>query len=403
MATVVALSSGTRGRPATPAQNRAREAEEIAARDKKNYGDALPDVQLLRRLGYTVSAERGGIRVGNKLLSLDEVKAMGARERGLVEAASSTGPVRKAVATVSGLRIGDAVPIGRASSPAPRSSTEAATEAPARKLSGAAHTAQQRAQQHSSELGARPLVVWLGLELLKVDKRYQREINKHGAAHINRILKAFNWNCYQPVIVTAREDGTYAVIDGQQRLEAAKKHPLVDALPCYVIDAPDVARQAAVFVAVNSVRRALTSQQKFWAAHAAGDKHAIALARICELAGVKILRGPPGGAIPPMSLLGPVVPQKLVARFGERPVGNAIQLIADTHPETPNAFRSATIVGLTRITAAPDFVRDRVKATLARTNLDRLIASAMLAAKGDKGGSMGNQVERLLRQAMKKH
>ncbi len=40
---------------------------------------------------------------------------------------------------------------------------------------------------------------------------------------------------------------------------------------------------------------------------------------------------------------------------------------------------------------------------MARTNLDRLIASAMLAAKGDKGGSMGNAVERLLRQAMKKH
>jgi hypothetical protein len=166
-------------------------------------------------------------------------------------------------------------------------------EGPSRDL-GAAQAVRRRgdrqgaAAEHSTDLGTKPRVVWLDLGLLDVDRRYQREITGGGEAHINRILRGFNWNRYQPIVVTEQADGRYAVIDGQHRLEAAKKHPLIDSLPCYIIDAPDLAAQAEIFVAVNSDRRALTGLQKFWASVAAGNREAAALVKACEAAGVTI-------------------------------------------------------------------------------------------------------------------
>src|SRR5204863_682415 len=141
---------------------------------------------------------------------------------------------------------------------------------------------------HPPDPGTRRRAAWPALGLLEVDRRYQREIGQSGNAHINRILRGFNWNRYQPIVVTEAGVGRYAVIDGQHRLEAARKHPLIDSLPCYVIDAPDVAVQAEIFVSVNSDRRGLTGLQKYWASVAAGNPEAVALATVCAAAGVTI-------------------------------------------------------------------------------------------------------------------
>jgi hypothetical protein len=60
--------------------NRAAEARV----DQLIYGDLLPEVMLLRRRDYIVTCERHGIKVGNRLLDADGVKAMADRERRLM-------------------------------------------------------------------------------------------------------------------------------------------------------------------------------------------------------------------------------------------------------------------------------------------------------------------------------
>lgn len=382
-----------------------RQAEE-AARFKKLYGPYLEDVRLLQKCGFVVTKEGGSFLVGNKSVDGATLRAMAERERRLDKTKLSAG----SRTTASGLKVGDSVPLApkqpvvRASAPAPRPQTSpkvaVITEKPRQRAGTAAVPfTGPRGNQHSTDLGKRPKVVWLGLELLTVDRRYQREIGEGGRTHINRITQAFNWNCYQPIIVTESQEGRYAVIDGQHRLEAARKHPLIDSLPCYVIDAPEVASQAAIFVAVNSVRKGLTSAEKFWASHAAGEPAATALAEICSKAGVKILRGPPGGIVPAMSLLGPLVAQRLVARFGPGPVREAITLLAETNAKTPGAFRSSTISALARIAADKDYSRDRMRARLAATDLDQMHGEASGLAKGGGVGSLTLAAEKILRRA----
>jgi hypothetical protein len=263
-------------------------------------------------------------------------------------------------------------------------------------LRGAAATARGKAREHSADLGERPRVVWLGLELLSIDEHYQREIGQAGRAHIHRILGAWNWNRYQPIVVNERADGTYAVIDGQHRLAAARLHPLIDELPCYIVSVPDMAAEAAIFADVNTRRLALTSQQKFFASLAGGEGWAVNITRICERAGVRILRSPPSGAIPPLSILAPFTLQKVLQRIGASPLETALRLLAETHATAENAFRSPTITAVARIAAGAEFSRSRMAAALARADLDRLYEDMRLE-RITGGGTLEAAAERLLR------
>ena len=60
----------------------ARIAEE--KRDRELYGNALEDVEFLRRCGWAINLLCSGrVQFGNQLLTLDELRAKAARERRL--------------------------------------------------------------------------------------------------------------------------------------------------------------------------------------------------------------------------------------------------------------------------------------------------------------------------------
>lgn len=394
-----------------------RRAEE-ARIERETYGDGdlLRDIRYLRTK-MPVNREGAMIRVGGTLRTEDEVRNIAARERRLerpepammgviaeagtgrrapASAGSSGAPARKPTETAAGLKVGQAVPLQPKAAPKVHQGTmPAAAEAP-RKLSGAAAIAQEKAGRHSTDLGTKPRVVWLDLGLLVIDRRYQREMGAAGAAHVNRILREFNWNRYQPIVVSERDDGKYAVIDGQHRLEAARKHPLIAELPCYIIDAPDVASQASIFVAVNSRRLGLTGLQKFWAAVAAGDEDAAAVHALCAEAGITILRTTPSYDIPARSIYAAATVAKLVRQLGKPPIGAALKLLAETHATTLNAFRAPTIAGLARIAGGKGFSVARARAALKSLDLDRLYDDARRERiKG--GGTLETATERVLR------
>jgi hypothetical protein len=406
---------------AVMAENRA--AEEQAYRAL--YGNHRADVDLLRRRGFVVTREGEGFRVGNKVVTAAELIAVADRERRLVGADASPQPV----AMPAALKVGDKValaprPAKTAGAPPPDHSSRALNQRAtgagdtaankavpagstasegrsqppliARQLSGAAATAREKAQEYSAELGDRPRVVWLGLELLSVDEHYQREIGTAGRAHIHRILRGWNWNRYQPIVVNERADGTYAVIDGQHRLAAARLHPLIDELPCYIVSVPDMAAEAAIFADVNTRRLALTSQQKFYASLAAGEGWALNVSRICERAGVRMLRAPPSGAIPPLSILAPYTLQKILQQIGAGPLETALRLIAEAHPTADNAFRSPTIMAVARIAADREFSRSRLAAVLARADVAQLYEDMRLE-RITGGGTLEAAAERVLR------
>lgn len=380
------------------------EAREAAAREKKYYGDALPAVQFLRSRGYAINTENGRIRVGNVFKTRDEIKAMSAREHRLAGPSSA---VRTPSRSAGGLKIGQVVKLpprhARPAANRPLSNVKTGlgtlNQPRARKLSGAAAAQKAKALEHSTDLGSRPRLEWLPIEKLAVDRRYQRDVGKHGAAHIVRIRRHFSWSRYQPIVVTAAGDGSggmFYVVDGQHRLEAARKHPLIDALPCYVVEALSVADQAAIFVSANSDRISVLRIHKFWAAHAAGEKTARRIAKLCADAGVTIARGQIPRPVPPLTTIATFSLEKLLPG-GEAPLAQALRILATAQPGAADVFRAATIVAVTRICspALPIPEAGAVKAIAALDLSAELGKAQVERARG--GGKIEQAMETILR------
>lgn len=58
--------------------------EQVGISDRQLYGTLEQSVKLLRHRGFVVFKDRGGVRVGNQLLSFDEMVAKAAREARLM-------------------------------------------------------------------------------------------------------------------------------------------------------------------------------------------------------------------------------------------------------------------------------------------------------------------------------
>ncbi len=349
----------------------------------KLYGSLLSDVLLLRSRDNDVRKEGGRLLFNGRAISAEELQAKAARERRLL-GQSQPDKGKHVARTVAGHKVGDRVSLKARRSAAAQVPLAAVKE----KLAGAALASKARAEQASTDLGPAPRLEWLPVEQLGVDRRYQREMGKDNWAHVHRILREWNWLHYQPIVVAPKEGGAgYVVVDGQHRLEAAK-HPLIDRLPCYVVDAVDVAQQARAFVALNARRIGVTRLQRFWAAHAAGEPTAKRIYRICSEAGVTITKS--GGVLPPKTTFATFTIEKLLPLGGGN-ITAALKILAATHGDKPDVFKSAWIFALTNLVAAKDVDRDRLVRTMTGVDLDQ-VAAAARSARATSGGSMEKAV-----------
>jgi hypothetical protein len=136
--------------------------------------------------------------------------------------------------------------------------------------------------------GPAPFLEWIETDKLVVDLTYQREIGRRGATNVNQIAEQFDWSKFAPVIVAPIEGGQFAIVDGQHRTTAAMLRGQ-KAVPCQVVQA-DRARQAAAYAAVNGNITKTTAQQLYHARLAAKDPAVLALAEVCAVAGVEVVR-----------------------------------------------------------------------------------------------------------------
>lgn len=183
------------------------------------------------------------------------------------------------------------------------------------------------------------------------------------------------------------------MVDGQHRLEAARKHPSIDRLPCYIVEATNVAQQARAFVALNARRIGVTRLQRFWAAHAAGEPTAKRIHRICSEAGVTITKS--GGLLPPCTTFATFTIEKLLP-LGAAAVTTALKVLVETQGDRPDTFKSAWIYALTHLAAAKDFDRARLVKAMTGLDLDQ-VATAARSARAKAGGTMEKAVLEELR------
>ena len=142
-----------------------------------------------------------------------------------------------------------------------------------------------------SDMGSKPRLEFHPPDKLISDARYQRSVStRTGKKLIRRIVENFYWPFFGVLVATDNGDGTYCLLDGQHRAEAARQHPRVHSVPVLVIDEMTLAEQARAFVEINRSRISLNPLQIHHAAVRAGDPAAQRIDKIARECDVRILR-----------------------------------------------------------------------------------------------------------------
>lgn len=130
-------------------------------------------------------------------------------------------------------------------------------------------------------------MVWLPKGDLKVDKTYQRPVNPRA---VHRISANWNWVACGVLIVSLRSDGTYYIVDGQHRWEAAKKLDNVTNVACLVFELNNVIDEASGFLAANTERQVPLMIHRFNALVAIKDRVALVADELIRSSGRTLRR-----------------------------------------------------------------------------------------------------------------
>lgn len=140
---------------------------------------------------------------------------------------------------------------------------------------------------------AKPEFEWVDPGVLLIDDGYQRNLSERSMKLVRKICAGWDWRRFKPP-VCARTDRGLEVIDGQHTAIAACSHPDVTEIPVMIVVAASRSDRAQSFIGHNRDRLNITPMQMHFAAAAAGDEDAQDIDRVCERAGVKLLKATPG-------------------------------------------------------------------------------------------------------------
>lgn len=174
---------------------------------------------------------------------------------------------------------------------------------------------------------APPEFEWVDPGTLLIDDGYQRNLSERSAKLIRKICYNWDWRRFKPP-VCARTSRGLEIIDGQHTAIAACSHPEVDRIPIMVVVAAERVDRAQAFIGQNRDRLNITPMQLHYAASAAGDEDAVTMDQVCERAGVRILKCPPGnGAYKPGDTVAVTAIGALINRRGAMRAREILQVL----------------------------------------------------------------------------
>lgn len=136
-----------------------------------------------------------------------------------------------------------------------------------------------------------PLLQWVDIEGLVIDRSYQRDITPVGARAIQKIANDFDWSKFEPILCAPTIDGRLAVVDGQHRAHASALVGLKK-IPAMVVPMTP-SQQAAGFTAINRDRIKIHPQAIFRAELAGGVEWAVQANGLVLDAGCKMATSNP--------------------------------------------------------------------------------------------------------------
>lgn len=241
-----------------------------------------------------------------------------------------------------------------------------------------------------SSFGKPPRLEWLSISQLVVDPEYQREITTVGRKNVRRIAEHFNWSMFAPVVVAPVGSNKFAIVDGQHRTTAAALCK-VDKVPCAIIEALR-GEQAAAFRAINANITRMHTIQLHHASVAAGEAHALRIKKICDKAGVSVLRFPTAkseckvGETLAVGTIG-----KALERFGDRATTCALKAIVATGGGQPRQSQRNDHLGRRRSPSRSQGLAGRsgAVARCARRSRSRLAQSSRKHTCGSDARCIG--------------
>lgn len=245
----------------------------------------------------------------------------------------------------------------------------------------------------SEELGPVPIQKWINVNLLRIDSNYQRDIIPRTVQYI---LSNFNWMYFQPPTICPSHKKFYWVIDGQQRTRAAKLHPNISKIPCYIVDVPTTEAQAKAFITINKQRKTVNPISLYWAGLTAGEEKYLIVQRILGSSGADVVPSLGISGAKLTNSVGSIL--RMIGSHGEKNTEAAISVLCKAYPSTPNILRGNIIIALANLFRDGKNVdKARLISLLQSVDLDELNFEALKTSRlmgGSTPTILGKEISR---------
>lgn len=184
----------------------------------------------------------------------------------------------------------------------------------------------------------------LRVEAIQTDPSYQREVKR---GH-TKIVNDFSEEAFGIPLVGEREDGTFWVVDGLQRLTALRKLGKKE-VRAEVFASQGPEHEATVFKKVNMDRTRLSSREEFRALLTSQDPLAWKIKEAVESVGFKIVLGKTGQrgnelAAKQLTCVSTLL--AVAAKYGTDPIVFACRCSADAWPGDRLGSHNSIVAGL---------------------------------------------------------
>lgn len=209
------------------------------------------------------------------------------------------------------------------------------------------------------------------VEELNISDAYQRTIVP---GRVNRIAKNLDQDAFGSLTVGQRRDGTYWVVDGMQRLTAARRLGIT-MVPCDVFQSDGQEHEARVFRLKNRERTNVSSIALFRAQLTEGDEQSLAIAEVVRVSGLKLGLRDESAKWPYIRAVKAL--ERSYQRVGGVGLAAAFGILSDSWPGEDGALQGDMIEGVCWfIKKHPDFDRDRLVGRLAKKSITGVLRAA---------------------------
>lgn len=211
----------------------------------------------------------------------------------------------------------------------------------------------------------------ISVDELNISDAYQRTIVP---SRVNQIAKNLDQDAFGSLTVGERKDGSYWVVDGMQRLTAARNLGIA-MVPCDVFESSGPKHEARVFRLKNRERTNVSACALFKAQLTEGDEQSLAIAEIVRRAGLKLALGNEGNHYPYLRAVKAL--ERSFRRVGPDGLASALSILMEAWPGEDGSLQGDMIEGTCWfIKKCPDFDRSRLVSRLGKKSVMSVVRAA---------------------------